>query len=1200
MKKFFKILLGLICITLVSFYLTFLFVLPNTINLTQYKEQLQDTIKEQTNLDSSVEQLKLVTKPNLQAGIETGNLSIKLPDGSTIFNAEDINLRISLLQLLLLRINVSADIKSPTLYCEIENGKQFKIVSHIENLLNNQKELDNAQTAITEAQTFPTEWIKLFAHANITDYKIIADDIKSGHNLKLVGNNLKLGYLDNKKLTIKTDAKLYSDEEEMIVANADINTFLPEFEPIDEEEDDAIETKLPFINPVLVYRNYNLKANIDTKLKIRQQENTLKTWGYFNVEDITANLSGLQLPKSYIKIKTRDTKIDTDTNLYFAEKQNLKILGTFDYFKPKMNLSFISQKIYFHDVILLAKAVLDTLRIKNDFASLKGNGYFLANADIKTDFKKLKSNGSFKIVDGKIASDKLGLVLDKMNINLILDNNILDIPNSSTYINGKKLSITGKIDEKTNTNIYADLENLPLPELYKAFAPTDLKKSFKILSGNLTLKAVINGKLKDAIANLKLKIEDFSLSDSAKTYIISNESANIELLDNFKAGLISDKNFNIHIPMSQSNISIPLASANFDTKNISIPTALVKINDNSKVLFSGDIQNYLSKPQINFLSNGKLDTKDIRKFAGKDFENFIDAKGILPIEITLNGNNKKQTINAIINANEKNYITPLHINNIKGNETALKTVVDIRNNHIKIKESGLFTQISSIDEEGAQTFTYEPIITINGTIVGDYINKIAISIPENLNGSIYAFKKSYFSVKPSIINVFGDIVSPKIRGLLSIENVNIPDLYIKLNKCNLNFKDTFLNFVLTDLNLNGSDMNIAGDINLTPSNILEISNLDIKSKYMDADKVMKVSDAAAKIMPQSDNAQPADIPATIKSGKIDFKKIKSRDIILTNTSSKIAMKDNIFFLHNLITHMCGGDISGRIAMNLVDGFMKIKVKGKGLDTEKLLLEAAAMKDTLTGTATFETDISLSGTTYEEQVKSLLGKVVFSVKDGQFGPFGRLENMILAENIRESEFFKTTIGRALEPLVTIDTTHFSSLDGELSFKNGITNIESITSSGNILALKLFGEFNLLNNIAKMKVRSRLASDVSDMLGPISVINPINLVKSTPGLNVVLAKSFSLFCETVTPEEMEKIPDFAKKHSDNNSTKFQIILKGDVNKPLTLVKSFKWLATQEDIDKANVFASELQIPQEIPEKPTKNVNFLKRKGNINEEN
>ena len=39
-----------------------------------------------------------------------------------------------------------------------------------------------------------------------------------------------------------------------------------------------------------------------------------------------------------------------------------------------------------------------------------------------------------------------------------------------------------------------------------------------------------------------------------------------------------------------------------------------------------------------------------------------------------------------------------------------------------------------------------------------------------------------------------------------------------------------------------------------------------------------------------------------------------------------------------------------------------------------------------------------------------------------------------------------------------------------------------------------------------------------------------------------------------------------------TKFQIVLRGDVAKPLKLVKSFKWLALQADMDKAESFSKE----------------------------
>lgn len=1183
MKKYLTILGALIAVVIAGLYLAFLFILPNAVDLNKYKPEIQKLAKEQGDVDLNIQNLKLFTKPNLHAGIQTGNISVQLPDNSTLFNASDIKFKISLPQLLILKIKVWGEVHDPFLNLDIADGKQFKIVSHIETILNkNKSELtelqDEAETSAPASFAINPEWIRIFANLKLYNYKLIVNDIKTSHFLNLQGDKLYLGYMNDKFVRLKTNAKLFSDGEHMINANVDVNTFLPEFEPADEEEDEAIEVKLPFVNPVLVYRDYNFMGNLDTKIKIRQKDNKILSWGYFNLNNMTANLSGLQLPQSYVKFKAKGSKIITDTNIFFAKNQNLKIFGNFDYNKPSIDLSVLSEKIYFNDVIILCKAILDTLRIKNDFSSIKGDGYFTANADIKTDFKKLKSNGSFMVYNGKIASDKAGLVLDRMNINVYLEDNILNIPNSRANINGKELSIKGTIDAKTNTDIKITLNKLTLPRLYKVFAPTDIKKQFDLIAGDLTLHASVKGKLKDAIANARINLTDFKMSDISKTFILSNDNSDIEFFNNFKAGLIRNKNLKVYIPMSKSTISIPIASVNIDTTNIEIPKSILKVNDNSILIFSGDVQNYNSTPSMNFVSTGDLYTVDLRKFIGKDFEKFIDAKGKLPFEFSLNGTDKKQTANLIVTANENNYITPVHFNDVMGTNTVLKSTVNIRGNHIKIKDTGLFTQTKTIADDGAEKISYKPFATVSGTIVDNYINQISVDFHKEADAVIYAFKNSKLNIKPAKIQIYGDLAAPKIRGNFGISDVLIPQLFTALKTATVNFKDTYLSFALSDLMLNGSDLKIDGNIWLLPSKNIEISDLKVASKFFDADKVMKVSDEAMKIMPQNNNSEPADIPVVITNGFADFKHIKSGDINLTNTTSKFHLRNNVFFLNDLLTHMCEGKINGRIAMNLLNGFIKVQVKGSDINTEKLLLEAAATKDALTGKTEFSTDISLSGSTLEEQMKTLAGKVKFTVKDGQFGPFGRLENMILAENIRESEFFKSTIGKALEPLVTIDTTHFSTLDGELTFKNGIVTIDPINSSGNILALNIFGKFNLLTNIADMKVRSRLASDVSDMLGPISMINPVNLVKNTPGLNIVMAKSFSIFCESVTQDEIDRIPDFVKKHSDKNATKFQIVLNGDVNKPLKLVKSFKWLATQDDIDKAQEFASELQLPEE----------------------
>ena len=138
---------------------------------------------------------------------------------------------------------------------------------------------------------------------------------------------------------------------------------------------------------------------------------------------------------------------------------------------------------------------------------------------------------------------------------------------------------------------------------------------------------------------------------------------------------------------------------------------------------------------------------------------------------------------------------------------------------------------------------------------------------------------------------------------------------------------------------------------------------------------------------------------------------------------------------------------------------------------------------------------------KNKMRSLKGNVDFNVKDGQFGPFGKLENFIIAENIRESAFFQTALGSIIEGLFTIDTTHFSELAGKLSFNDGICYLDPITSSGDILALHIFGEFDLLRNACDMRVRARMASLVSNLLGPIGAINPANLINSAASLNVV---------------------------------------------------------------------------------------------------
>ena len=377
-------------------------------------------------------------------------------------------------------------------------------------------------------------------------------------------------------------------------------------------------------------------------------------------------------------------------------------------------------------------------------------------------------------------------------------------------------------------------------------------------------------------------------------------------------------------------------------------------------------------------------------------------------------------------------------------------------------------------------------------------------------------------------------------------------------------------------------MQIKTAFSMLPSPVFSILNLNIVSRYLNIDKLMVVVERAFKYVPQSSGNKSgsgsANIPVDIKNGHINFARIITGNIDLKNTLSRLSLHRNVLYLDNLKTSAFDGDIRGNISVNLLSMLINVDVNGKDINVEKALLDAAGMKDAVTGNAEFDTDISLQGISLEKQMQSLKGTVNFLIKDGQFGPFGKLENMILAENIRESKFFQTFIGNMLSGLLSVDTTHFAELKGTLNFEDGICYIEPITSSGDILALHMFGNFNLLENKIDMKVRARMASLISNLLGPISAINPVNLVNSAASMNVVTAKAFSLFCETVPTEEIEQLPVFANAYVDKSATKFQIVVRGDVAKPLTLVKSFKWLTTQMEFAKAKEFADSLPEPDE----------------------
>lgn len=1180
MKKILKITGITIVSVVLLLYVTLVFIIPNVINLDKYKTDIQKLAKEQTTLDINYDNAKITVTPLLSAGIKADNIHVNLPDNSELLKADSFIGRVSLPHLIFLTVKVTkAELENIVLNIEIADGKEYKLEKIISDIIKKQNELAKKQSP--QNTDFDMSVLKIdIPEIKLVNYSALINDLKVNNYLKLRGDELLIGYKNGKTASLKTIAELYVNENKNITANIDIDTALPKIEASETNQEnisDFAEKKnlteqkeIPFINPVAIYKAYDLKTNINTKLRIREKDNKYISNGYLKIDDLTIMLAGLQLPSSNIHINTSGTKAEFDSEIYTAPNEKLSLNGLINYGKhPEADIKIVSDEIQTQNIINLVHAALNSVNIKNELNIVQGSGYLKADANINTDFNKLKSNGQVLINNCELINSKDKSRIAKINSTISLDNNIVKFMNTTVEVLETIFKVDGTINEKSYADISVIAEKLPVLKLFTMFAPQEIKNNYKVNSGVVNISADVKGQLTNPSGSLNVSMNNLSMTDIVNQISYINNLLDTQFTSDFKTFKGTLKNHDFKLVMNGANIQCPLLEAAIGDKDITINPAKLVINNSTNVNFEGGVKNYIKNPVFDFLLNGAIRTQDIKQLLGQDIGVYLNNKGTLPIEAKITGDGKQQTITASVNADANNYITPLNITSAVSKPSVIKTAVDLKGDKLTIRDTGFYVK------EGAKE---TEIVGIEGNITklntaNPSINMIKVKIPNDINASICVFPNSKVSAKGNMY-ITGDLNSPKIRGNVDIWNLSIPEIMVKMEKAVANIEGNDLDINVNKLTANGSDYSLVINADLSPSKYFTIKTLNLISNLTDADKIMKVTEALDKALPKPNSASynvssasvQNDIPVVIKDGTIDIKSIKSGNIILTETTGKISLSKNILYLNNLITTAFAGKVRGDISMNMMTSDIKTILKGTGVNVEKALLDAASMKDTLTGTMDFDADISLKGSTYEEQMNSLKGKVDFTIKNGTLGPFGRIENLIFADNIRQNAFFKTAIGAIVNQITTFDTTHYSVLNGNLTFNNGVAQINPITSTGDVMSTYIFGSYNLLKNTMDITLRGRLGSQVSESLGTLSLINPINLSKKAVAINPLLGNVLMLFNQQISEAELNQIPKLGKEYTDTNTTKFQAVLKGDALKPASLVKSFKWLALKSEIENA----------------------------------
>ena len=1214
MKSFMKF-LGLFLVSIIAIaYIGFLFVLPRCIDLNQYTSLAKQAAKDSANLDINYENPKVLVTPKLELGVKADNLSVKLPDGSNVFSAEKVKAGVFLPDLFTFTINVScAEIVSPKVNADImKDGKQFKISRHIENLLNSQKTelsieekevkeptvlFNIGKTQITDEMLIGFIKIKV-PNFKLKNYQANVNDLHTGHHLTLQGDKVVLGYFNGKTAKIKTDATLLSDNNVNIKANINVDTFLPPFEAQEEEEiDDAAKVVIPFVNPVELYRDYDLKVNVDSKLKIREtKDKRIKIKGYTNIDNLKVYLKGINLPESYAHFTFKGLTAGIDSNLYLVENQKIAILANLNYGKnSKLELNLTSDKILFKDCVRLAKSVLDTAKIKNNMNEIVGSGYLLADAKFKTDFKKIISDGSIIVRNGNISNKKHGKLIADINTDILLNENELKIKDTHANINNTKFSIKGSIDKNSMTDISVSLKNMPFKGFFLKILGYEAVKNLDIKAGTLSFDATLKGELAKLNTKLNASANNLNVLDKVSKLSVKNKvlNAKFDVSPETIDGTIQNNGLNVYLPMANSVLSKDNLEIKISKDDINIKPANIKFNRYSTITLKGDIKNYLKSPNIDIFLDGKISTKDLKRVLGREASFYIKSNGVLPVKVRVSGEQTKQDITAQILTDGANFITPININSIVGKQNIIQAKLKLYNDKLKISKTGLYSKSVATEfsnDLDSNILNAREVANIEGSIVSlssnPYINIMRIKLNNKESGNICIFRNSKFNISGDTW-IFGSVAAPIFEGAFSLDNLFIPQLKTKLSNATVNLNGNLLRVGFSGLLLNGSDVQLQTNMQIIQhTRDFVINNLSVSSKNIDLDKLMVIAERLTKFTPPAPKRPKkqvqttnANIPLYLKGGSVDIQNLKTGNIVVKNlTARKMSIRRNKFYLDDVKAGVFDGIVKANVIVNLINSEIKLKSTGEKINADKMVVQAANMKDTISGTMKYKTELSFVGETPEQTMKSLKGYIDFEIVKGQLGPFGKIENLIMSENIRESAIFSNVVGDVIKNMATINTSHFDKMTSKITFRNGIMNIGSIGTEGDCLSLLIFGKYDLLKNTCEMKVRGRLASLISNMLGPIAMVNPINLIKNTPGLNVASAKAFALFCEEVTQEEFDAIPDFDDKLKDMNATKFQIVVEGDVAKPMKLLKSFKWLALKTDIDNANTFVSWLNTQEQ----------------------
>ncbi len=423
-------------------------------------------------------------------------------------------------------------------------------------------------------------------------------------------------------------------------------------------------------------------------------------------------------------------------------------------------------------------------------------------------------------------------------------------------------------------------------------------------------------------------------------------------------------------------------------------------------------------------------------------------------------------------------------------------------------------------------------------------------IKANISPDVIEITPTPVTIEKIKTNISGKITN-YLTEKIGLDFVSSGDIKSTLNG-DMNIAKQTLNFVYqtTDLSeiiipmFDRSKMSFKGKINITGNMMNPIISGSATVPSISIPEIpVKMSDMDLKLH------------GTILHGSGTVKDFASGGIKAQNLTSDFELKGMDFYLRNLKGEAFKGKVSGNIVYNLSNAKTKISFKGSGMDAEQAIEGGSGIKNALTGTLGFNTNLTLTVLEYSKMMQSMKGDLNFDIQKGAFGTIGRFEGFLGAGNITQNYFLKNTVTALSNAAGLATTAQFDKMEGKLTFSDGWANLTPVKSAGPSLSYYITGKYNLVNGTTNVAILGRLDAPMVAKLGALGTLNMSSIIGDKA------AAILKILTSNPQGEKTNEIP--ALTNGSTNYQEFKVSFNGGVDSKSS-IKSFKWLKNADMTD------------------------------------